>query len=65
MLLNDGLETIGMYCFAESGLEQVSIPGSVKSVHILAFNGSSLTQVRFSGTAEKEAHCECSSGNTK
>ena len=32
VLLNDGLETIGEECFFESGLEEVIIPGSVRSI---------------------------------
>ena len=65
MLLNDGLEVIDEKCLAECGLERVSIPGSVKFVHGLAFAGSSLRQVRFLGTAGNGSHSEHSSGNTE
>ena len=27
--LNEGIQTIGEYCFAKSGLENVKIPGSI------------------------------------
>ena len=63
MLLNEGLETIDESCFEESGLERVSIPGSVKFVHGLAFARSSLRQVRFLGATENGQSCEHSSGN--
>ena len=39
-------------CFEECGLEQVSIPGSVKLICKSAFARSSLRQVRFLGAAE-------------
>lgn len=52
MLLNDGLETIGEACFFESGLKEVIIPDSVRSVDQGAFRNSHLTQVRFLGAAE-------------
>ena len=64
MLLNDGLTTIGKYCFNESGLETVVIPASVKYVELFAFANSSLKQLRFLG-AEKEQHCEHSSDSTE
>ena len=58
MLLNDGLETIGKECFEECGLEQVSIPGSVRLISGYAFSGSYLRQVCFLGTAGNGSHCE-------
>ena len=63
MLLNDGLTTIGKYCFSVSGLETVAIPASVRYVELFAFANSSLTQLRFLGPG-KEQHCEHSSEST-
>ena len=40
VLLNDELETISNECFAESGLEEVLIPGSVRSIESRAFSDS-------------------------
>lgn len=40
VLLNDGLETICGSCFTVSGLEEVSIPGSVRSIESCAFSDS-------------------------
>lgn len=40
VLLNDGLETICERCFAASGLAEVSIPGSVRSIESCAFSDS-------------------------
>ena len=71
MLLNNGLEKIGEYCFAKSRLEKMSIPGSVKFIQKLAFTENPLTQVRFLGIAGNElrrgpkSRSERSSGNTK
>ena len=64
-LLNDGLDRIGLRCFEESGLEQVSIPGSVRHIDKFAFARSSLRQVRFLGTAERKLYCEGSSDGAK
>lgn len=64
-LLNDGLETIGEGCFSKSGLERVSIPNTVKCIHGYAFSCSSLTQVCFLGTHEKEPHHGHSFDNAK
>lgn len=51
--LNDGLETIGSRCFEKSGLWEVTIPGSVKSIDHNAFEGSFyLKQARFLGATE-------------
>ena len=33
----DSLETIGKYCFCESGLEEVVLPASVKNIEPRAF----------------------------
>ena len=52
MLLNDGLETIGKHCFFESGLEEVTIPGSVRSIEQEAFLDSHLKRVCFLGATE-------------
>lgn len=38
VLLNDGLEKIGTCCFEESGLEEVTIPGSLRKVSWHAFS---------------------------
>lgn len=67
VLLNDRLETIGENCFSWSGLEEVVIPGSVRSIKDCAFSRSPLTQVRFLGTTITEPHqgTESSSGRTK
>ena len=62
MLLNGELETIDEECFAESGLERVSIPVSVKNINYGAFRDSHLVQARFLG-AENDPHCGHSSGN--
>lgn len=64
-LLNDGLETMDEGCFSKSGLERVSIPNTVKCIHDYAFSCSSLTQVCFLGTTEKEPHCRHYSDNPK
>ena len=64
MLLNDGLTTIGKYCFNESGLEMVAIPASVRYIELHAFAYSSLKQLRFLG-AEKEQHGEHSSDSAE
>ena len=71
MLLNDGLETIGEKCFAESEFKMVSIPNSVRRIGRHAFRISALTQVRFLGTTGSGPHCglkpcsERSSSDTK
>ena len=64
MLLNDGLTTIGKYCFNVSGLETVAIPASVIYIELHAFAYSSLTQLRFLGPG-KEPHCEHSSDSAE
>lgn len=53
MLLNDGLKTIGNGCFEFSGLDEATIPDSVRSIENRAFSGSWLTQVRFLGATER------------
>ena len=40
VVLNDGLETICESCFSVSGLTEVSIPGSVRSIEDYAFSDS-------------------------
>ena len=65
MLLNDRLETIYESCFAESGLETVLVPASVKRISYGAFGGSSLTQVRFLGTSEHGPGCGLSFDSAK
>ena len=35
----NGLETIGIHCFYESGLEEVVLPANVKSIKSCAFCG--------------------------
>ena len=37
VLLNDGLEAIGGNCFAESGLEEIAFPSSVKYIESSVF----------------------------
>ena len=36
--LPDGLETIGYRCFEQSGLEEIVLPASVKSIELCAFS---------------------------
>ena len=57
--LNEGLETICRRCFAQTGLEEVAVPSSVRRIGRLAFgmNGS-LRQVRFLGATEGERKSE-------
>lgn len=54
MLLNDGLETIGEYCFEQSGLEETDITGSVRKIGSMAFSFTSLMRVRFQGTPVRD-----------
>ena len=53
VLLGEGLETICADCFAQSRLEEMTIPGSVRRVEQRAFSGSSLRSVRFLGATEE------------
>ena len=65
VLLNDGLEIIGPWCFEQSGLERVSIPSTVEYIHSGAFSSSSLVRVRFLGATRKEPRRGHSFDNTE
>ena len=54
MLLNEGLETIGESCFEFSGLEEATIPGSVRNIGRMAFSKTLLGRVRFRGAAVRD-----------
>ena len=56
MLLNDGLEIISGCCFGKSGLEEVTIPGSVRVIDYNAFFETPLRCARFLGAAAREQH---------
>ena len=56
VLLNEGLETIGKYSFADCGLERLFVPGSVRFIGSSAFFINPLTQVRFLGITAHESH---------
>ena len=63
-VLNEGLESIGMFCFAESALEQVNVPRSVRHIEGGAFSGCmSLRQVRFEGSALEDIGTEAFKGS--
>ena len=48
-LLGDGLEEIGSGCFSRSGLEEIAVPSSVRSIGRDAFRScASLRQITFS-----------------
>ena len=58
ILLNEGLEMIGLWCFSKSTLEEVVLPGSVKHVGDYAFDQNvCLERVRFLGPSESEGQC--------
>ena len=58
-VLNEGLESIGMFCFAENALEQIDVPRSVRHIGDGAFSGcAALRQVRFEGSALEDIGTE-------
>lgn len=70
VLLNDGLVTIGKECFKGSGLEEVTIPGSVGRVEDYAFSDTPLTRVHFldapkTTSTDVKLPTECSSSDTE
>ena len=58
VLLNEGLETIGLRCFVESALEEVVLPSSIRRVGDYAFDwNAQLERVRFLGPVENAGQC--------
>lgn len=53
-LLNEGLETIGNGCFEFSGLEEATIPGSVRDIGRKAFCFTHLSRAHFLGAPVRD-----------
>ena len=64
ILFPDGLETIGVNCFSESGLEAVTFPTSIRNVAAGAFYGCRrLRDVRLNENLEKLGERETVNGD--
>ena len=64
MRLPDGIEKLGVWCFAGSGLELVFIPESLTFIATGVFDGcTNLKEVYFGGTSEEWLKVEIGESN--